>query len=307
MIKQISSDEFGRIEKNLESFEEKMGPSPFPQPISFKDQMKNALELEQIAVFAKFEKEIPIGIVILSVANSRISILHVEESVDNIEKIERELFDYGFEYLAQSNSTIRIGGRSLGTTLEGYPETKGFRRFDRKHMTLSRKKIEALPNPELPEGYSFSTYDESMRDEIAGIVFESNVGSIDVEVFPEFFGSLEVSIRLLENIEQNRYGKYQHPHSKILHHNGKSIGACFLTATAEDTGYVPDICILQDYRGNGFGKAILVYSLKEMMRLEPKLVKNNLDVTISNPARFLYESLGYEDVNHYSMYSWEKS
>ncbi len=306
MIRRINFDEFSQIENLLEAFEEQIGPNPFPQPVSFKDQTENALKLERLTVFAKYDEKNPIGLVIIGNPTSRISVIHVDSSTNNLSEVERELFDFGFEHLAKTSSDIRIGGRPLGTTLQDYPETKGFRRFDRKFMTLSREKIESLTDPILPEGYSFETYDEDKREIVADIVFKSNVNNIDVDVFPQFFKSLEASVKLLEDIEQSVYGKYKDGHSKILMHDGKAIGAIFLTMTANDTGYIPDICILPDYRGKGLGKAILIYSLKEQMKLESELIKNNLDVTKENPAKYLYERVGYEDVTHYSMYRWTK-
>ncbi|MHA1909143.1 MAG: GNAT family N-acetyltransferase, partial [Candidatus Thorarchaeota archaeon] len=142
---------------------------------------------------------------------------------------------------------------------------------------------------------------------IAEIIYKANSGSIDVQVFPEFFSTIEAVNQLLENIENDRYGKYKEPHSKIISCNGKFIGVCFLTMTSDDTGYIPDIALLPEYRGKGLGKSLLIYSLKEMMNEEEGLKKNNLDVTKANPAKHLYESLGYEDVTHYSMFNWTKS
>jgi ribosomal protein S18 acetylase RimI-like enzyme len=245
--------------------------------------------------------------VILGLVSGVINVLHVSPDDDNLAETERELFDHGFEYLSKSYESVKIGGRQLGTTLEGYFETKGFRKYDRKHMTLSREKIEDLESPSLATEFGFKDYTPDQREKVAELVYRTNIGNIDNLVFPEFFGSHENAIRLLENTEQNRYGKYKEPHSKILTHNEEIIGACFLTLMKDDTGYIPDICLLQDFRGKGIGKALLVHSMKEMTRLEDGLAKINLDVTIDNPARHLYESLGYEDVRHYSMYSWIKN
>jgi len=306
MIRQITIDDFGEIEDLLDVFVKQRETGIFQPQVPFKDQIRNGLESERIIIFAKYYANSPVGFIVLSPDTSMISVLYVDESAENIATQERELFNFGFDHLTQTLSNIKIGGRQLGTTLNDYFETKGFRRYDRKHMTLSRRKIELLPEPILPEGYSFETYEEDRRGTIADIVYISNINNIDVNVFPEFFGTLDASTRLLENIEQDRYGKYKHPHSRILMHDGNEIGACFLTMTADDTGYIPDICVLQAHRGKGLGKLLLVYSMKEMVKLESDLVKINLDVTKENPAKNLYESLGYEDVNHYSMYSWNK-
>jgi len=306
MIRQVSIDDFEEIESLLDDFVNTREPGFFQQPVPFQEQIKNALSTDRVGIFAEYDGSTPLGFVILGLVSSNINTLYVDAKVKNIAEIERNLFDHGFEYLSERADSVKIGGRNLGTTLDEYYETKGFRKFDRKHMTISRETIESLESPTLPLEYQFNDYTPHLREQVADIVHRSNQENIDTLVFPEFFGSLENATRLLENTEQNRYGKYKEPHSKILINKGDIIGACFLTLMTDDTGYIPDICLLQEYRGKGIGKALLVHSMKEMTRLEEGLEKINLDVTIDNPARYLYESLGYEDVRHYSMYSWIK-
>ncbi|MHA2426148.1 MAG: GNAT family N-acetyltransferase [Candidatus Thorarchaeota archaeon] len=307
MIRQITTNEFEEIESLLDDFVKTREAGFFQQQVPFQEQIKNALSTERIGLFAQYDGTQPIGFLVLGLVSSTINVLYVNPQVEGLNEIERNLFDYGFDYLTRNSTAVKIGGRNVGSTLEGYFETKGFRKFDRKHMTLSRDAIESLKSSSLSSEFKFVDYSEDLREPVADIIYKANIENIDVSVFPEFFGSLEATTRLLENIEQDRYGKFKEVHSKILIHNGNMIGVCFLTLTSEDTGYIPDICLLQEYRGKGTGKALLIHSMKEMVRLEDGLAKINLDVTIENPARYLYESLGYEIVTNYSMYSWIKN
>ncbi len=170
-------------------------------------------------------------------------------------------------------------------------------------MTLEREEIEKLDSPVLPNGYSFSSYTSEMREEVADLIFKSNEDNIDIHVFPEFFGTIENTVKLLEDIEKSVYGKYKNPQSKIIMKDNECVGICFMSLTADDTGYIPEIAIQPSHRRLGLGRAILVHSLKEQARVEEGLVKIDLDVTLANHALNLYQSVGFKETQTYSMYS----
>jgi len=173
-------------------------------------------------------------------------------------------------------------------------------------MTMPRIDVEVLEEPSLPEGMKFNNYSSEMKDETADLMFKGNDGHVDQNVFPDFFGSPEDCQRFIENIEANRYGEYKESSSCILSENGKVIGVCFMTVRNGDTGYIPDIVIDPAYRGRGLGKAIQVHSMKRQIESEPSMIKMDLDVTLANDARFLYDSLGFESVREYTIYTWKK-
>ena len=117
---------------------------------------------------------------------------------------------------------------------------------------------------------------------------------------------LQMYQRSATGIEANRYGDYKEGQSWLLTSEGTNIGACFMTIRQGEAGYIPDICVEPEFRGKGLGKALLVHSMKRQLEAEGDLTKVDLDVTLSNNARFLYQSLGFETVREYSMYSWKK-
>ncbi|MFW9909997.1 MAG: GNAT family N-acetyltransferase [Candidatus Thorarchaeota archaeon] len=310
MIREVTIDTFGEFEFLIDSFQKSREIGFFQSSSSFTERIKSAIVSNNLKVFAKYENGKPIGFIALGNQSSTINALFVDEMADDIIYEERMLFEHGFEYLSHSSSIVKFSGSSGGAvsdTLGGYFEEKGFKKYDRKHMTLTRDRIDELKSPILPDGYYFQVYEESMRDAIADLVFYSNIGNIDVEVFPDFFGSFSNVLALIERIEQNRYGVYKPLLSQVLMHNESPAGVCFLTMTTDDTGYIPDICISKELRRMGLGRALLIYSMKKMMEKEQALERINLDVTKKNVAKQLYESLGYEDVRHYSMYIWRKS
>ena len=73
-----------------------------------------------------------------------------------------------------------------------------------------------------------------------------------------------------------------------------------------DTGGVMHISIVPKYRGQGLGRLLLTHSVANLYFVEPDITGIELAVTSSNPARLLYESLGFTKVNDSTNYVWKK-
>jgi ribosomal protein S18 acetylase RimI-like enzyme len=61
-----------------------------------------------------------------------------------------------------------------------------------------------------------------------------------------------------------------------------------------------------EIRGMGLGKALLVLSINRQLVFDSTIIEVGLDVTLSNPAIKLYESIGFEKVSDWSLYTWKK-
>ncbi|MFX0107582.1 MAG: GNAT family N-acetyltransferase, partial [Candidatus Hodarchaeota archaeon] len=64
------------------------------------------------------------------------------------------------------------------------------------------------------------------------------------------------------------------------------------------------ICVDKRYRKRGLGRNLLLFSLKEAVMSVASIERIVLDVTLSNPARRLYQSLGFEDVREFTIFTW---
>ncbi|MFW9975573.1 MAG: GNAT family N-acetyltransferase [Candidatus Thorarchaeota archaeon] len=272
-------------------------------PENFEEQLKAAVANDRACIYGEYSEDgILGGIAFFGKASKRINFVFADGNVD----IEKRLFNALFERFKNDYSHIASGGRWISEELSEHIIEIGFAKYDRMSMTLSRRNIENLAEPKLSKEMSFEPYSPNLRDEISHLVFEGTNGHVDQNVFPDFFSSVEDCKRLLENIEANRFGDYRESSSWILYNNSVAIGVCFMTVRNGDTGYIPDIVVKGEFRGKGLGKAILVQSMKQLVESEPALTKVDLDVTLSNNAKYLYKSLGFEKVQENSTYTWKK-
>jgi GNAT superfamily N-acetyltransferase len=299
MIREITSDHIEDIRPIFDRLREER--SDLPE--NFLNQIKESVSKDRSSLYAKFNENGSVsGFGLFGKVSGRISLVFSEGD----QELEKELVSVLFDRFSKEYNYIVTGGPWLSKSLIDYILSIGFIKHDRAYMTLPREKVETLPEPELPGGMTFNVYGESNREEVSSLIFTCNDGHIDQDVFPEFFGTPEACLRLLENIEANRYGVYKDGQSWLLNSNETNIGACFLTIRNGDTGYIPDIAIEPEFRGKGLGKALLIHSMKRQVESEEEMTKVDLDVTLSNNARFLYESLGFDIVREYSMYTWKK-
>jgi ribosomal protein S18 acetylase RimI-like enzyme len=301
MIRELESTQLDDIDPIIDRFREQSAEGAIPD--NFEEQLKDAVIKDRGCLYGCFAEDGSIlGIGFFGKGGSRIPFVYADGNLD----LEKELVNTLFDRFSKESSFLVTGGPWISDTMSQHILDIGFMKFNRAYMTLPRTNLEALQEPTLPEGMKFDVYTSEMKDETTDLMFKGNNGHVDQNVFPDFFGSPEDCQRLIENIEAGRYGEYKESSSWILSENGKVIGVCFMTIRNGDTGYIPDIVIDPAYRGRGLGKAIQVHSMKRQIESESSLVKVDLDVTLTNNARFLYDSLGFESVREYTIYTWQK-
>ncbi len=302
MIQQITSERLHEIGHLFDEYDAAQPTNPFARDAPpLKERLQRGVEAGRININAYSIDDSFVGFIATNSQWGSIMIVHTTHDHDGSFPIKRELFDNALESLSEFDP-VRIGGNAICDNLSDYAISKGFERLDRKYMSLPRAKLLNLSEVELPEGYVWEEYQSKDRNEIAKLVHEANVGNVDMKVFPNFFSSIEASISLIDNIERNVYGTYKEGYSLIIRKGNEPVGVIFLTLLSPDTGYIPDICIHKEHRKRGLGKAMMTKSMKAMAEREPAMNTMDLDVTLANPARFLYESLGVETVREYSIH-----
>ena len=301
MIREFEPTKLDEIDPIIERLIEQTEESQIPP--NFLEQIKTAVSKDRGCIYGDYDEDGALrGIGFFGKVSSRISFVFA----DGNREIEQNLVSTLFERFSKERSFITTGGPWVDDVMSQYIRKIGFSKHDRQHMTLAKPEIERLSEPEFPADMSIEVYIESHRDEISELVFRGNDSHVDQDVFPDFFATPEDCKRLLENIENNRYGDYKKQSSWILRQDDVAIGACFMTIRNGDTGYIPDIVIEPELRGRGLGKALLIHSMKRQSENEESLEKIDLDVTLSNNAYYLYESLGFKTVREYSIYTWRK-
>lgn len=303
MIHRISSDSVDIIDPLLTKMKERMGDNALPP--NFVDQLKTSVSGGKSFLYgASDDGGELLGIGLWGDVSKRITLVFV---IDNPE-IERKLVQEIFDKHSKECDTVMAAGAWVTAAISEQLVNIGFDKLDRAQMTLPREQIEAIDDIELPIDMKYEVYNEKLRDEVSRLVFKANDEHIDQLVFPNFFGSVEACVNLIENIEKSVYGEYKEPYSWILMNKNSLVGACFMTIRNEGkVGYIPDIAIDPAYQGKGLGKAILIHSMKMLLQGEQKMEAIDLDVTLRNNARFLYTSLGFETVREYSVYAWKKN
>ncbi len=299
MIIEIASNQLDEIGPIIERLREQREDVPE----NFLDMIRDSVSQENSSLYGNYSEDGSVnGIGLFGKTTSRLSLVFTDGDLE----LEKQITNTIFEKYSTEYAFIETSGPWISDSLFQHMLELGFSKYDRAYMTLPREDIESLTEPVLPDGMHFDVYTENDRNEISKLVFKCKDGSVDKGVFPHFYETLEYCLNLLESIEANRYGEYMDGLSWILRKGNRKIGACFTTCRNRDTGYIPDIVLDHEFRGQGLGKAMLVHSMKRQLESDSAIVKVDLDVTIGNRARFLYESLGFKDVREHSTYTWMK-
>ncbi|MFW9963332.1 MAG: GNAT family N-acetyltransferase [Candidatus Sifarchaeia archaeon] len=301
MIKELDFDNIDEIAPILNRYRERFGENSIDE--NYIELIKNSVSNDSTSLYGAFDEDMSLkGIGFFGKASSRILLIFADGNLEYEKQLVSVLCD---RFLGES-SFVATGGSWIpwiSDNLSQYFIEIGFTKYDRASMMLASDVVENLVESNLPEGMSFEIYSPSKRLEISDLIFRGNNGSVDQEVFPDFFGTPENCSKMLENIEGNRYGEYKEGSSWVLVLDNNIIGACFMTLKNGDAGYIPDIVIEPKYRGKGLGKTILVHSMKRQIESYSNICKIELDVTLRNNARYLYESLGFKTVEKYAMYT----
>jgi ribosomal protein S18 acetylase RimI-like enzyme len=306
MLRQFDADEFEKQKEVMLRISERWA----------QDQISAEEMLERIAApfkngnleiqgFYRETDDALLGVLFLGHSSNRITWLHAEEELiaddEELANVESTMLDFGVEKLGMNGRPIGIGGPYLNERLVSLIISRGFEVYDRAGMVIDRDALLSIEDPPLANGLSFMSYESEKRDELAKLVYDSNIGNIDVNVFPEFFRTEEDCMTLIERIEDNVYGVFDAKSSTVLSNSGGIIGVCFITVR-EDSGYIPEIAIAPEHRRKGLGYAIALHALKQTAKSNEEVAYLRLDVTLKNPALNLYKKLGFKTEREYSVY-----
>ncbi|MHA2363389.1 MAG: GNAT family N-acetyltransferase [Candidatus Hodarchaeales archaeon] len=302
------------ISSYLHYIKEKMGRPVYP----LKKQLKKGLKNKIMELYTLIdENNNPLGFSVTNTKENRISLIfdkQLESTLGKkrLAKYERELFIFTFNQLKKKADCIRMGGE-VSESLNASITELNFGQYDRLRMMIDRTTIEQLTEILLSSEYVFTSWNgiNENNDYLIRLMAETHFNAEkhpDGLIFSRFAG-IEGCQRLVREVEESVYGEYDSNYSRILKHNDKSIGVCFLTKYSNKRfGYIPEIFLLPKYQGKGLGKVILVHTIKYFIENEPDFAQVELDVTLSNDtAANLYKSVGFKETNKYSVYIWQKT
>lgn len=173
-----------------------------------------------------------------------------------------------------------------------------------ERVIMQNRLHQPAPALVMPDGYRLVTWADDHLDAAASVVYHANVGSVDAMIIPEL-QTYPGTVRIVELSLQGRYGTFDRQGSAlILDATGSVVGVTLVTRRHGEMGFTAEICVLPLHRRRGIARALMLHTHQTL--LADGLALNTLGVTLGNPARKLYESLGYEPLGSVWTYVWPR-
>ena len=172
-----------------------------------------------------------------------------------------------------------------------------FERVPRQIMQAS------LKAPELVDDDSQATqvFGEEDWPEIAEVIVESYGGHADRRLHVEV-RDLVGALRFLSSVSKEGYGPTKPEYGRAVHVDGRIAGVIVGCRVAPDVGFVLQVAVRPAHQRQGLGGR-LVRELARCFRAD-RLAQIALGVTVANPAKRLYERLGFSGVHSVNAYAW---
>ena len=113
------------------------------------------------------------------------------------------------------------------------------------------------------------------------------------------------ALAFVSRVDSGSYGAVRPEYQQMIWRDATCVGGAVGVEIAPGVGFVLQIFVRPDYRGQGLGTDLL-RALAQAFR-SAGLDRMALGVTISNPALRLYERLGFETLRDTDAYVWWKS
>lgn len=312
-IREIDIEMRDVVEQMLKEFVQKMDESHRPKPETI-NRMFELWSEGKIVILGKFDDGRRIlGIVILALPSNRLLLVHVHTINNDLDKsqvrtLERELFDAGFKRLKRYEPWVTSGGPVwLTENLIDYALEVGFKPYNSVTMTADRETMEDVPEPIIPSGYTLKQYESKWNEAVAELIYESFKNGVDVNADPNLLSTLERCLVLANDTISGHYGDFKNgKFSWILTNDNEIVGMSLCTFPSETATFVAGMCLKQTCRGMGLGKLIFVHSLRYLLKNAPKVNQIELSVYDTNPAKHLYESVGFKEKSRSQSYTWAK-
>ncbi len=156
----------------------------------------------------------------------------------------------------------------------------------------------------VPPGYRLTAWQQECLEDAAAVIYQANVGTLDAQIIPEL-RSLTTTRRIVWQTLDGRYGRFDREASGLaLAADATVVGVALVTRRASRQGFTAEICVLPGHQGRGLGRALM--RRMHAVLAASGLTESMLGVTEGNPARYLYESLGYGVIGSVWTYVWPR-
>jgi ribosomal protein S18 acetylase RimI-like enzyme len=187
----------------------------------------------------------------------------------------------------------------LGATLE----REGFRTYWREFLLYELRPSRLAERP--PVMVSLEPWQESRLGEATAILQLAYASSIEAEILA-LYRTVEGCRAVLENIvNQGGCGVLVPQASAMAHHRGRGLGFVVVTEVASRQGHLPQIAVLPEYQGQGIGRGLLGYTLRQLAAGGFETL--SLIVSRANHrALKLYQTTGFQSVLAFPVGIWER-
>jgi ribosomal protein S18 acetylase RimI-like enzyme len=172
------------------------------------------------------------------------------------------------------------------------PQRMGVIYYKRFRMEVDLNEVE-LPEPQLPEGFDFVSWQTSLLERHAGVKYESFRAEVDADVFP-CLGEIAGCRSLMSEIAQ-RASFVPQATWLISCQVGTGVEDCgTIQGIVQSGGWgaVQNVGVAPEYRGLGLGRGLVLASLRGFR--DAGVCRVYLEVTARNlPAVALYRSVGF--------------
>jgi ribosomal protein S18 acetylase RimI-like enzyme len=212
----------------------------------------------------------------------------------------RGFFEEVIAHLKREKPAVYIKAEFFPTHMYEAFIQNGFTEFHENGMSISREGIFKIPDTHFHSSYSLVSYTDDMEDMVSETMFRDNSSSSSIELYQEFFGSIEGCREVLTRI--NRIGR-----TFVLMHNDSPLGTC-IYSIKENSGYINNIGIVPEYRNQGLGGFLLTSSMKRLLDETSSIDSVSLDVIIDedNYAFKMYDKAGFSIDRSYSKFVWRR-
>lgn len=221
---------------------------------------------------------------------SNISLMYATPDADAAVGIA--LVDYALQ-VAWEDPAVQVMTAQLFTDPPGVINAfaaHGVEVIPRQMMRLSGIQGKEWHSPLAP-GYSFALWERSQLDEITHFVVASNRGTSEERLMPgmdQFEGMRDI----FRDVLHGKWGPVDYQASSLVVDTaGTMVGMILISLTPDHVGFVIDVNVDRAHRRRGIARAMMNRAIEILAAHGAEEVQ--LGVTTANPARLLYEDLGF--------------
>lgn len=224
-------------------------------------------------------------------AASNISLLYTVPDAD--EPVGEALVEFALKEV-WGDPAVEVMTAQLFTDPPGVSSAfvaRGVEVIPRQMLRLAPIERKTWHSPLVP-GYSLAPWERSRLDEVTHLVLAGNRGTTEERLLPgmdHFDGMRDIFLDVLNG----KWGPVDTQASALVVDSGGALVGMILTSLTPDrVGFVIDVNVAPAHRRRGIARALMNHTIGVLKAHGADEVQ--LGVTTANPARLLYEDLGFK-------------